>query len=150
MSEEFVFPAEYLKSPRIEHTKKLAADWKKRGYKGRPTRIRVPNGWCREYFELAWTGAAEKADKIMEEFENAGLVPVRPIPDTDDAIAKETLREAVTIALHPGVSIKDKLSAINTCLTFTKMKPVTKAQIDVKRPEDWLTEAIAASKDAEQ
>lgn len=140
---EFVFPAEYLKTRRsADHMNtpaRLAV---------RPTRVQVPSGWCREYVQLARQGAEAKADRIMEQFEGAGLIAHRPMPDTDDAIAKETLREAVVIALHPAISIKDKLTAINTCLTYTKMRPVSKAEINVKRPEDWLTEAIEASKDA--
>lgn len=140
---EFVWPAEYLKPLRTTaHMNTPEALAKRR------TRVQVPPGWCRDYVDFARQGAEAKADKIMEEFEHAGLIAHRPMPDTDEAIAKETLREAVVIALHPAVSIKDKLTAINTCLTYTKMRPVSKAEINVKRPEDWLTEAIEASKDA--
>lgn len=141
---EFKWPAEYLKPLRGRNG--IAVMNTPEALAKRPTRVGVPNGWPREYAEIAWAAAADKADKVMEEFEAAGLIEPA-LPDTDEAIAKAALREAVILALGPTKQTI-KLGAINTCLAYTKMKPVSKAEINVKRPEDWLTEAIEASKDA--
>jgi hypothetical protein len=96
---------------------------------------------ARAFDELA--GLA--ADSWIMKLEKEGVVPAVVVPDSDDAIAKATLREAAKIALGVGGN-RDRLAAINICLQYTKQKPVTKAEVDVKRPEDWLEEALLASK----
>jgi hypothetical protein len=112
------------------------------------SRINVPQGYSREYADLLAKEAGQFADQYMKELEHAGVVRSDDviIPDSDEAIAKATLREAVKIALNVSTPRAAKLSAINICLNYTKPKPVTKTEVLVKSPEDWLKEALDVSK----
>jgi hypothetical protein len=112
------------------------------------SRINVPQGYPREYADLLAKEAGQFADQYMKELEHAGVVRSDDVivPDSDEAIAKVTLREAVKIALNVATPRAAKLSAINICLNYTKPKPVIKTEMLVKSPEDWLKEALDVSK----
>lgn len=115
------------------------------------SRTGVPHGLRRDEAELLRAEATMWVDEWMKELEAAGIVLTdgQIIPGSDDAIAKAAIREAAIIALSPG-SKKDKLTALNMCLNFTKSKPVAKTEVAMKKPEDWLAEVVVASKQAKE
>lgn len=112
------------------------------------TRYGVPPGETKKTMKPLWDLASKEADEWIMKLEKEGVVKPDAVivPDSDDAIAKATLREAALIALGPVGDKRLKLAAINTCLNFTKQRPISKAEVAVKSPEDWLSEALEASK----
>lgn len=115
------------------------------------SRTGVPNGLRKDEADLLRAEATVWVDEWMKELEENGIVLTdgQIIPGSDEAIAKASIREAAIIALSPG-SKKDKLTALNMCLNFTKSKPVAKTEVAMKKPEDWLAEVVVASKQAKE
>jgi hypothetical protein len=64
------------------------------------------------------------------------------LPDTDEAIAKAVLHEAVKIALGPGHT-RTKMAALKVVLDFTKPKPAERRAIRAEGPEGWLRAVLA-------
>jgi hypothetical protein len=79
--------------------------------------------------------------------EAEGVLPLdyTIVPDSDEEKAKAALREACAMALGP-IDNRTKMMALNTVLTFTKEKPVTKTDTKISSTEDWLRKAIEANK----
>jgi hypothetical protein len=73
---------------------------------------------------VLWDRAATLADAAMKRLEDDAVVERAVIPDTDDAIAKECLREAIRMALGPG-NVNDRLAAARLVLTYTKPRPAS-------------------------
>lgn len=83
----------------------------------------------------------QMAKEGMELFEQEGIVPVDVVPGSDDEKAKKALEIAMQIACTP-YSPKDRLSACNIVLNFTKSKPAIKQDLRVNNAEAWLNEVM--------
>jgi hypothetical protein len=102
-------------------------------------RLGVPDGMRKVEAEAAWSHAATLADRFIKIMEEQGELPEVVIPGSEAEMATEVLREAFKIAVGPQ-SVKDRISAINTVLNFTKSKPESKSKLTVNKAEDWLAE----------
>lgn len=61
----------------------------------------------------------------------------------EDALAEQALQAAAEIMLDKEtVANKDRMSAINTILNFTKIKPESKSKVTVQTAEDYLTSLL--------
>lgn len=117
-------------------------DWLRDPYKY--SRLFVRNGSTRKKDEKLWVKAEKKASEFMTILEQEGVVPIDEVivPESDEALAKAAIKEAAKFALGP-IARKDKLVALKMVLDFTKAKPVSKSEISVSGPEEWLKNAIA-------
>ena len=66
------------------------------------SRAGIPNGMRKAEAQALWDEASILADAAMQRLEEQGVVERVVVPDTDDAVAKECLREAFKLALGPG------------------------------------------------
>jgi hypothetical protein len=100
------------------------------------SRLGVPTGYKKATAALAWADAAAKADEAMRALETRGLVETSPPLDSDEAIAKAVLHEAVKLALGPGGK-RTKMAALKIVLDFTKARPAERIATRTTI-EDWL------------
>jgi hypothetical protein len=121
---------------------RTAADRRKNP--ARYSRHGVPDGMRKADAVKAWDAARDDADAFIRTMENAGIVAVVVVPDSDEAKAKAKacLREAAVLALGP-TDMRTKTMAINTVLSYTKGKPPQK--IDTNTAMDWLRAASRPS-----
>lgn len=103
------------------------------------TRVGVPDGMRKEEAEQHWARARVLADKFIKVMEQKNVVEEVVVPDSEEAMAKEALREAFVMAVSP-LEAKSKIAAINTVLNFTKAKPESKSKLTINKAEDWLAE----------
>lgn len=62
----------------------------------------------------------------------------------DEALAEEALFRTAQIAFgQTGLSVR--LAALNTILSYTKAKPVTKLDVKSDSHDEWLRNAVAAN-----
>jgi hypothetical protein len=104
------------------------------------SRTGVPNGMRRRTAKRLWAKAEQAADRFIKMLEDEGDLPQITVPDSDDGMAKEALKEAFKLAIVPG-DLKIKMAAIRTVLDFTKSKPESKSKVTVQTAEDWLKAA---------
>jgi hypothetical protein len=76
--------------------------------------------------KVLWDRATTLADAAMKRLGQEGVVERVVVPDSDDAIAKGCLREAIKMALGPG-NAAQRLAA-RIVLAFTKPRPPTDAE----------------------
>jgi hypothetical protein len=105
--------------------------------KTRSFRQGVPDGMRKAEAEALWAKAAGVADRFIKIMEDAGELPEVVVPDSEEAMAKEALREACKIALGP-YPVREKLAAQRVILDFTKAKPESKSKITLDKSEEWL------------
>jgi hypothetical protein len=103
----------------------------------------VPNGMRKPEAMKAWDTARALAGTIMTGFEAQGIVPAKPIPDSDEEKAKLALHEACVLALAPG-NMRTKLSAAATVLRYTKAPPV-RSHATPNSAAEWLSIAADAA-----
>lgn len=136
-----------------ERFKKLWADpeWRakmvaKRRERPRNTsRFGIPDGMRRDEADAAWEVAFRKAERNMEELEEAGLVVPADTKETDEQAARAALQTSLAIMRSP-LDAKTRLAAANTVLAYTKSKPATKVEAAVDTAEAWLA-AVAKTND---
>ena len=104
------------------------------------SRAGVPNGMRKAEAQALWDKASTLADAAMQRLEAQGVVERVVVPDTDDAIAKECLREAIKMTLGPG-NVNHRLAAARLVLTYTKPRPASVVETQ---------ELLAANRDAER
>jgi len=104
------------------------------------SRSGVPNGMRKAEAQALWDKAAAFADAAMKRLEDDGVVERAVVPDTDDAIAKECLREAIKLALGPG-NVNHRLAAARLVLAYAKPRPPRVVETQ---------ELLAANRDAER
>lgn len=134
--------AALIRSP--EHQAKVRADRKANPEKYK--RTGVPDGMTRKQALPLWAKARSQANEWMKMLEDEGHFDRDDVivPDSDAEKAKACLKEACVLALGP-IDNRTKLMALNTVLTYTKEKPVTKTENKVSS-EDWLRAALDANK----
>jgi hypothetical protein len=91
------------------------------------SRAGIPNGMRKAEAQALWDKATTFADAAMKRLEEQGAVERVVVPDTDDDIAKEVLREAFRLTFGPG-NVSDRLAAARLVLTYTKPRPPTVAE----------------------
>ena len=74
------------------------------------SRAGIPNGMREAEAQALWDKATTFADAAMKRLEDQGVVERVVVPDTDDDIAKEVLREAFRLTFGPG-NVRDRLVA---------------------------------------
>jgi hypothetical protein len=140
--------------------KNLAALAKARAARKGPPRLGVPDGWTRETAEMQRVYDGIKADLLMDQMEDKGMVdqtkpgdfeviivevagkPIEVrIPKTEEGMAKAALREALIGALSPLTHSAAKPTYIKTVLEWTKAKPAQTSNVNVNS-EDWLAAAL--------
>lgn len=107
---------------------------------GHPTRMGVPDGMRRPHALKLWARASKLADGFIKTMQEEGELPEVLIPGSDDEKAAKALHEACKMALGPTEQ-RTKLAAINTVLTYTKQKPVTKIDTNLTS-EKWLEAVV--------
>lgn len=113
----------------------------KKTVRGRPPGC--PDGYRREEAEAMWAECRKKADWIMSELENEGVLS---FPDTpEEQMAKTALHKAFEMVLSP-IELKSRLSAIRMVLEWTKAKPATKTDLRMNHAEAWLAQVVADHK----
>jgi hypothetical protein len=130
------YPA--FRAKQIEGRKRTALD--RARHPEKYSRAGVPNGMRKAEAQALWDKASTLADAAMGRLEDDGVVERAVIPDTDDAIAKECLREAIRLALGPG-NVNHRLAAARLVLTYTKPRPPSVVETQ---------ELLAANRDAER
>jgi len=96
------------------------------------SRVGIPNGMQRAEAMAAWERAAILADEAMRQLYERGDLPAMTVPDRDDALANQAIREAFKMALGPG-PLSDKLDALRLVLKYTKALPPTVAHTLITR-----------------
>jgi hypothetical protein len=131
-----------VRSP--EHQAKVRADRKANPEKYK--RTGVPDGMTRKQALPLWAKARSQANEWIKMLEDEGSLERDDVlvPDSDAEKAKACLKEACVMALGP-IDNRTKLMALNTVLTYTKEKPVTKTESKISS-EDWLRAALDANK----
>jgi hypothetical protein len=110
-----------------------------------PTRRGVPDGWGgRKHIAQELRAKAQAEAKEIVAF----MVKNKMV-ESEDPRAEEALEamiaivrakdEAMATPLYPP---RDRIAAANTVLAYTKQKPATKTDLNVRRAEDFL-EAVA-------
>lgn len=99
-------------------------------YKGKPKG--APTGWTEKEFLRAQHQARIDAKRIIDIMATEGLLP-------QDDMAKEALLEAYMMMKTPN-AVRDKLSIIRTILEYTKSKPASTQNVNIKTAEDFLQE----------
>ena len=114
------------------------------------SRVWIPNGMRKAEAQALWDKASTLADAAMERLAEQGVVEHVVVPDTDDAIAKTALHEALKLALGPG-NLRDRLAAARLVLTYTKPLPPTVAEtqglLATLRDAELLAALLGASAD---
>jgi hypothetical protein len=124
------------------------------------TRYNVPDGMRRAEATLAWARANELADRFISVLKRTGELPDHQhevvshttvagsdilIPTTEAGMAEIALREAFVLAVGPSTPVI-KAQAINTVLTYTRAKPVTKAKLRLGAAEEFLAGLTAGDR----
>ena len=86
------------------------------------------------------SGGALESASLISSSSPAARIERAVVPDTDDAIAKECLREAIKMTLGPG-NVNHRLAAARLVLIYTKPRPPS-----VVETRDMLT----ANRDVEE
>jgi hypothetical protein len=112
------------------------------------SRAGVPNGMRRAEAQALWDQASTLADIAMKWLEQQGVVERVVVPDTDDAIAKDCLREAFKMTLGPG-NVTQRLAAARIVLAYTKPRPAgvveTREMLTANRDVERLLAALLGS-----
>jgi thioesterase domain-containing protein len=124
---------------RAEVTAKLRA----RGVKG--TRLGITDGMTRAQAEKKWAKAEKLSEKFIKTMEDIGQLPEVVVPESEEALAKEALKEAFKLAVGP-YNGQTKNAAIRTVLEWTKAKPESKSKLTINKAEEWLAEIAADMK----
>jgi hypothetical protein len=93
------------------------------------SRLGVPNGMRKEEAQQKWDIAEKQAAHIIKTLKAEGLLPetaiaTATVPDTENEMAEAVLREMFKLALGP-TGTRAKLSALNTILQYTRLKPIS-------------------------
>jgi hypothetical protein len=96
-------------------------------------------GKVRGYRLVEQNAAREKAEAEAEEIV---AVMADKLNIQEDEHAKAALEFAVSVVKDETVNVKDRLSGAKLVLDFTKSKPASKAEVEIKKAEDFL-EALA-------
>jgi hypothetical protein len=123
MQKRWVDPA--FRAKQAEGRKRTALD--RARHPEKYSRAGVPNGMRKAEAQALWDKATTLADAAMKRLEDQGVVERVVIPDTDDDIAKNALREAFKLALGPG-NVNHRLAAARLVLTYTKPRPPAVAE----------------------
>jgi hypothetical protein len=102
-------------------------------------------GKVRGYRLAEQNAAREKAEAEAEEIV---AVMADKLNIQEDEHAKAALEFAVSVVKDETVNVKDRLSGAKLVLDFTKSKPASKAEVEIKKAEDFL-DAIAKDDDTE-
>jgi hypothetical protein len=110
------------------------AEWSRRPRRNAGRPAGVPDGFTKETIEPVREQARERAEEIVKEMaeQHEEL--------KDDELAQKALKTAVEIMETPGAAAT-RLAASRTVLEWTKKKPATDANVNLKA-EDFL-EALA-------
>ena len=109
-----------------------------------PYRKGVFDGYNRESAAVYWAKAKDEAKQIMTYLKENDMVET-PENDKYAAMAEEALEAAITVVRTP-INQQTKLTAARLVLDFTKSKPASKQEVNVKTAEDWLSNVLADSK----
>ena len=136
------------RAKRAEGTKRMCAD--RAASPEKYSRVGIPNGMQRAEAMAAWERAAILADEAMRQLYERGDLPAMTVPDRDDALANQAIREAFKMALGPG-PLSDKLDALRLVLKYTKALPpaVAHTLIDRYRDDDQLGLLLAIMKEGD-
>jgi hypothetical protein len=118
------------RAKRAEGTKRMCAD--RAANPDKYSRVMIPNGMRRAEAMAAWEVAGMLADEAMRQLQARGDLPAVTVPDSDDALANQAIREAFKMALGPG-SLGDKLDALRVVLRYTKALPPAVAHTLITR-----------------
>jgi hypothetical protein len=77
--------------------------------------------------QALWDQVSTLAAAAIGRLEDDGVVERSVVPDTDDAIAEECLREVLKMVLGPG-NVNHRLAAARLMLAYTKPSPPTVAE----------------------
>ena len=108
------------------------------------TRHGIPDGWAGKRKEVIAirAQAAVDADRIYMELVEHGIIDVERAVDglpTDDASrAEHAMKGLMAITIDATQQTRDRLSAFQTLLTYTKSKPVVKTATVVSSAESFL------------
>lgn len=146
-------PAYAKRIPSYPKTKEAFAAWiegmrermRRMNAEGRMGRQGIPDGWGGrgEELKVIRARAKDEAHRIVQH-----MIKTEVIGQPEDPRAEEALEAMIAIVRakdDAGVlanTARDRISAANTVLTFTKQKPAAKADVSIRRAEDFLT-AIA-------
>lgn len=109
-----------------------------------PYRKGVFDGYNKAQAEEYWAKAKAEAKVIMQYLKENDMVDT-PENDKYASMAEEALEAAITVVRTP-INQQTKLTAARLVLDFTKSKPVSKQEVNVKTAEDWLSNVLADAK----
>lgn len=109
-----------------------------------PYRKGVFDGHNKESAKVYWATAQAEAKQIMKYLKENDMVET-PENDKYASMAEEALEAAITVVRTP-INQQTKLTAARLVLDFTKSKPASKQEVNVKTAEDWLSNVLADSK----
>lgn len=94
-------------------------------------------GWTRYMRNKALAHAKGEAQQLMTLMEAKGI----ELPQ--DAQAREALEVGITVMRLTDISPKDRLAAASLVLQYTKAKPASETNLNVKKAEDFLADLAA-------
>lgn len=144
----------------VQHARACMNMAKARAARSSPIRTGVPTGWNRYRADAQRVYDGIKADLIIDQMKAKGMVDeTKPgafevttvesngmsyevrIPKTEEGMAEAALREAVIGAISPLTQAANRVSYIRTVLEWTKKKPATDSNVNLKS-EEWLEAAL--------
>lgn len=106
------------------------------------TRKGIPDGFAGKAAKVAQlkAKAAVEARKILAVMKEQDLI------DSDD-IGDEAMLGVLQMSRDVSEGKRERLAALKTVLEYTKPKPASTSKVELTRPEDFLDELLAASKE---
>lgn len=113
---------------------------------GKMTRRGVPDGWSGRREELLQVRAKARieAKQIVKYMVEKNIIGQPEDPRAEEALEAviEIVRAKDDEGRQYAYPVRDRISAANTVLTFTKQRPAQKTDLSVRKAEDFLN-AIA-------
>jgi hypothetical protein len=107
------------------------------------TRLGVPDGMRRAEAQKLWDAARAQAGEYVAALETKGIVPISPVPESDEEKAKAAIHEVAVLALGPS-NQRDKIRALRLLLAYTKELPTILRKTSITT-EDLLKAATRHS-----
>jgi hypothetical protein len=106
------------------------------------TRKGIPDGFAGKAAKVNQlkAKAAIEARKILAVMKEQDLI------DSDD-IGDEAMLGVLQMSRDTSEGKRERLAALKTVLEYTKPKPASTSKVELTRPEDFLDELLAASKE---
>lgn len=109
------------------------------GRKGAEKRRGVPRGWQQDTWVPFWNGKMEEARRIVEVLKSRGAIDYPEGHEVKDkTLAEEAITYCVAVLRSGTGGVRERLTAAKLILTYTKLRPPSRAEVSIRTAEDIL------------